>query len=85
MAYERIKTEHAGANNGDGAWMTRTEAKENAKRHRRRIDKQTAGDALPDGWGDLNQFSARTSSGVLRHITEEEKAAGLSWEGFQPE
>jgi len=27
MAYERIKTEHAGAKNGGGAWMTRAEAK----------------------------------------------------------
>lgn len=85
MAYARIKTEHAGAKNGGGAWMTRAEAKENAKHRRRQIDKQTAGDALLDGWGDLNQFSARASSGVLRHMTEEEKAAGLSWEGFQPE
>jgi len=27
VAYERIKTEHAGAKNGGGAWMTRAEAK----------------------------------------------------------
>jgi len=85
MAYERIKTEHAGAKNGGGAWMTRAEAKENAKRRRRQIDKQTAGDALLDGWGDLNQFSARASHGILRHMTEEEEASGLSWEGFQLE
>jgi hypothetical protein len=26
MGYERIKTEHAGAKNGGGAWMTRDEA-----------------------------------------------------------
>ena len=40
MAYERIKTEHAGAKNGGGAWMTRAEAKQTAKRQRRQIDKQ---------------------------------------------
>lgn len=40
MAYERIKTEHAGAKNGGGAWMTRAEAKQTAKRRRRQTDKQ---------------------------------------------
>jgi riboflavin biosynthesis pyrimidine reductase len=38
MAYERIKTEHAGAKNGGGAWMTRAEAKQTAKRQRRQAD-----------------------------------------------
>jgi len=38
MAYERIKTEHAGAKNGGGAWMTRAEAKQTAKRQRRLED-----------------------------------------------
>jgi hypothetical protein len=40
MAYERIKTEHAGAKNGGGAWMTRTEAKQASKRKRRQADKR---------------------------------------------
>lgn len=85
MAYERIKTEHAGAKNGGGAWMTRAEAKENARRRRRQIDKQTAGDALLDDWGHLDQFSAHASHGVLRHMTEDEERAGISWEEFRPE
>jgi hypothetical protein len=33
-----------------------------------------------DNWGDLDQFSAQASRGVLRHMTEDEKKAGLSWE-----
>jgi len=40
MAYERIKTEHAGAKNGGGAWMTRAEAKLVSKRKRRQADKR---------------------------------------------
>ncbi len=40
MAYERIKTEHAGAKNGGGAWMTRAEAKRVSKRKRRQADKR---------------------------------------------
>ena len=42
MGYERIKTEHAGAKNGGGAWMTRAAAKRTAKRNRRQIDKRSA-------------------------------------------
>jgi hypothetical protein len=38
MAYERIKSEHAGAKNGGGSWMTRAEAKRTAKRELRRLD-----------------------------------------------
>jgi hypothetical protein len=38
VAYERIKPEHNGAKNGGGAWMTRAEAKQAAKRQRRQID-----------------------------------------------
>jgi hypothetical protein len=38
MGYERIKTEHAGAMNGGGAWMTRAEAKRASKRQRRQAD-----------------------------------------------
>jgi hypothetical protein len=40
LAYERIKAEHAGAKNGGGAWMTRAEAKQTAKRRRGQTDKQ---------------------------------------------
>ena len=39
VAYERIKTEHAGAKNGGGAWMTRDDAKQAAKCQRRQADK----------------------------------------------
>ncbi len=39
VAHEKIKTEHAGAKNGGGAWMTRAEAKQMAKRQRRQADK----------------------------------------------
>jgi hypothetical protein len=36
VAYEKLKTEHAGAKNGGGAWVTRAEAKA-ASKHRRRV------------------------------------------------
>lgn len=36
-----------------------------------------------DDWGGLDQFRARGSRGVLRHMTEDEEAAGLSWENFR--
>ncbi len=53
MGYERIKTEHSGAKNGGGGWMTRTEAKQTAKRKRRQADKHAArvmanGEPMPD-------------------------------------
>ncbi len=38
-----------------------------------------------DDWGDLERFSARASRGVLRHMTEDEEKAGLSWEEFRPQ
>lgn len=38
MSYERVKTEHAGAKPGGGAWMTRSEAKLVSRRKRRRVD-----------------------------------------------
>jgi hypothetical protein len=47
MAYGRVKTEHAGAKNGGGAWMTRFEAKRAAK-HRRRGAERRATRALRD-------------------------------------
>lgn len=85
MGYERIKTEHAGPKNGGGAWMTRAEAKQSARGKRRRAEKVAKGGRPLDEWGDLDRFSAQASRGVLRHMTEEEEAAGLSWEKFRPE
>ncbi len=82
MAYERIKTEHAGAKNGDGAWTTRAEAKRTAKRRRRQADRQADGDDhSPDECGDLDEFSARGSTPMLQRLDEDEAAAGFSWEG----
>jgi len=47
--------------------------------------RQTVGDepALDD-LAELEQFSARASRGVLRHMTEDEERAGVSWEEFRP-
>lgn len=49
--------------------MTRVEAKESAERKRRRADQEVVegGRSLND-WGDLDQFSARGSRGVLCHM-----------------
>jgi hypothetical protein len=91
VAYKRIKTEHAGAKNGGGAWMTRAEAKETSKRKRRQHDKQALDpwidpdpQAAVDDGSDLEEFSARASRGVLRHMTEDEGRAGLSWDVLRP-
>ncbi len=81
MGFKRIKPEHSGAKNGGGAWMTRVEAKEAAKRQRRQEDKDTGGgDQAADDWGDLDEFSARGSEPTLRQLDEQEAAAGFSWE-----
>jgi hypothetical protein len=32
---------------------------------------------------DLERYAARASRGVLRHMTEEEEAAGFSWEKYR--
>lgn len=85
MGYKRLKTEHAGAKNGGGAWMTRAEAKESARRKRRQAEEVVKSGRSIDDWGDLDQFSAQASRGVLRHMTEDEEAAGLSWDTFRPE
>lgn len=85
MGYKRVKTEHAGAKNGGGAWMTRAEAKQRAKRKRRQADQEVVeGGRSLDDWGDLNQSRGHGSRGVLRHMTEDEEAAGLSWDKFRP-
>jgi hypothetical protein len=153
MGYRRIKTEHGGAKNGGGAWMTRAEAKETAKRRRRQAGRNRCaarwavtsqappvaakpanstargpwadpdpqpGDfdseldqARPDqieiheghplsaaharlrqtaerervagDWDDLEHSSAPAPRGVLRHMTEDEEEAGLSWEELRPQ
>jgi hypothetical protein len=47
MGYERIKAEHVGAKNRGGAWTTRFEAKQAAKRKRRQADKRIAAELSP--------------------------------------
>ena len=85
MGYKRVKTEHAGAKNGGGAWMTRAEAKESAKCKRRRADQEVVeGGRSLDDWDELDQFSAHGSRGVLRHMTGDEEAAGVTWEKLRP-
>jgi hypothetical protein len=66
--------------------MTRAGAKESARRKRRQADEEVVeGGRSLDDWGDLDQFSAHASLGVLRHMTEDEDAAGISWERFRAE
>jgi hypothetical protein len=72
MTHERIKTERAGA-------------KEGAGRKRRQAEEVAKGGRTVDEWGDLDQFSAHASCGVLRHMTEDEEAAGFSWDELRPE
>jgi hypothetical protein len=85
VGYKRVKTEHAGAKNGGGAWMTRAEAKESARRKRRQADEAAIqGEGSLDDCGNLSQLTAHGSRRVLRHMTEDEEAAGLSWDKFRP-
>jgi hypothetical protein len=42
-------------------------------------------EGAPDDLAELEQFSAQASRGVLRHMTEDEEKAGLSWEEFRPQ
>lgn len=58
VAYERIKTEHAGAKNGGGVWMTHAEAKQTAKRLRRREDKTH---------GELPSYFDKEASSTEKH------------------
>jgi len=51
----------------------------------RRLQQAVDAERTQDDWGDLDRFSARASRGVLRHMTEDEEAAGLSWEEFLPQ
>jgi hypothetical protein len=54
MGYERIKTEHVGAKNRGGAWMTRFEAKQAAKRKRRQVDDLESGGGRQSPTSDYN-------------------------------
>jgi hypothetical protein len=71
VAQERITTEQAGP--------------EDSAESKPRQAEVVKGGRSPDDWGDLDQFSAHASRGVLRHMTEEEEAAGLSWSEFRSE
>jgi hypothetical protein len=50
-----------------------------------RLRQAVEGERTLDTWGDLEQFSAKASRGVLRHMTEDEEDAGLSWDEFRPQ
>ena len=61
MANGRIKTEHVGAKNDGGAWMTRAEAKQTAKRQRRQEDEAESAlstEDCEDGWAKANARAA---------------------------
>ena len=48
-----------------------------------RLRQAVADERHVEEWEDLDRFSARASRGVLRHMTEEEEAAGFSWEKYR--
>jgi hypothetical protein len=49
----------------------------------RRLQLTVEGERTPDDLAALEQFSAQASRGVMRHMTEDEEKAGLSWEEFR--
>jgi len=49
MAYDKVKTEHAGAKNGGGAWTTRAAAKQASRKRRRRAARLVIAAALAAG------------------------------------
>jgi hypothetical protein len=49
-----------------------------------RLRQTVEGERTPDDLAELEQFSARASRGVLRHMAEDEEKASLSWEEFRP-
>lgn len=51
----------------------------------RRLQQAVEAEKPRDDLGDLERFSARASRGVLRHMTDDEERAGLSWEEFRPQ
>lgn len=50
-----------------------------------RLRQTVEGERASDELAELERFSARASRGVLRHMTEDEEKAGLSWEEFRPQ
>ncbi|MEX2447615.1 MAG: hypothetical protein WD404_02595 [Solirubrobacterales bacterium] len=50
----------------------------------KRLSQAVEGEPAVDDLGDLERFSASASRGVLRHMTEDEEKAGVSWEEFRP-
>jgi hypothetical protein len=50
-----------------------------------RLRQAVGGERPADDLRDLERFSAQASRGVLRHMTEDEEKAGLSWEEFRPQ
>lgn len=50
-----------------------------------RLRQTVGGERTLDDWGDLEQFSAQASRGVLRHMAEDEEKAGVSWDEFRPQ
>ena len=83
VGYKRVKTEHAGAKNGSGAWMMRRRRRRAPSASVIELTKRWSREVGLDDWGDSDQFSARGSRGVLRHMIEDEEAAGVSWEKFR--
>lgn len=45
----------------------------------RAVEREHAGHTV-DEWGDLDKFTARASSAMLRRLDEEEAKVGFSWE-----
>jgi hypothetical protein len=70
VGHQRIRTEQAGAKKRTGASVARLRLAKGSR-------------SLND-WGGLDRFSAHASRGVLRHMTEDEDAAGLSWDKLRP-
>jgi hypothetical protein len=51
----------------------------------RRLQQAVGPEQPADDLDELERFSAQASRGVLRHMTEDEEKAGLSWEEFRPQ
>ena len=67
MAWQKLKTEHAGAKNGGGSWGLRAFVKESADRRRRRADRAEINSQLCDDEALLPSPSQRWSSLGRRH------------------
>lgn len=76
VAYEKIKTEHAGAKNGGSAWMTRAEAKQTAKRQRRQEDEahdELASYLDSDAIPSAEEYGDRWAAANAREAISEER------------